>query len=141
MKQGGRPTVLRKRYDYERRGVPFYAWVLGLILLAVFTEVWLVTRMSEVTLQNDRVEKALAQAAARQSYLEAQLAATRTRPALALLAKRMGMKPAEPSQIVNLPAAYLADGDAPEEGGNSLVALGRRFADAIVPSARARVRR
>ncbi len=141
MMQGGRPTVLRKRYDYERRGVPLFAWVLGLILLAVFAEVWLVTRMSEVTLQSDRVEKALAQAVARQSYLEAQLAATRTRPALAALAKRMGMKPADPTQVVNLPGAYLADGDAPEEGGTTLIALGRRLADAIVPSARARARR
>jgi len=141
MKQGSRPHVLRKRFDFERRGVPLSAWVVGLALMAVFGDVWLVTRTSEVTLQKDRIEKALSQAAARDSYLEAQLAATRTRPALAALAKQMGMKPAEPSQVFVLPAAYLADGDAPDESGASLVAFGRRIADAIVPSARARARR
>jgi len=138
--KSARPTVLRKRFEFERRSVPMVAWVVGLALAAVFCDVWLVTRMSEVTLQNDRVEKALAQASARQSYLEAQLASTRTRPALQALARKMGMKPAEPSQVVILPAAYLADGYTPDEGGHSFVALSRRIADAIVPRAMAKGR-
>ena len=138
--KSNRPTVLRKRFELERRGVPLAAWVVGLALMAVFGDVWLVTRMSEVTLQKDKVERALAQASARQSYLEAQLASTRTRPALAALAKKMGMKPAEPTQVVILPAAYLADGDAPDVAGHSLLAFTRKVADAIVPGAMARTR-
>jgi hypothetical protein len=136
----GRPTVLRKRFEFERRGLPLSAWLIGLALMAVFCDVWLVTCTSQVTLQNDKVEKALAQASARQSYLEAQLAGTRTRPALAALARKMGMKPAEPNQVVVLPAAYLADGDAPEDGGTSFAALSRRAFDVLVPRAMARGR-
>jgi len=140
MKQWKPTPVLRKRFDFERRGVPLLAWVLGLVLVASFAEVWQATRVSELTLQTDRADKALAQAEARESYLESQLAATRTRPALAPLAARLGMKPAEPSQIVVVPASYLAGGDSFDDGGRTLVAFSRRVAEALVPSARARGR-
>jgi hypothetical protein len=51
------------------------------------------------------------------------------------------MKPAEPQQIVVVPAAYLAGGGGSEEGGGrAFVALGRRVAETLVPSARARTR-
>jgi Flp pilus assembly protein TadD len=134
------PTVLRRRFDVERRGLPLSAWLVGLVLVAVFCDVWLVTCTSQVTLQNDKVEKALSQATARQAYLEAQLAGTRTRPALMALAKKMGMEPADPSHVIVLPAAYLADGDTPDEGGTSLASLWRRASDALVPKAMARGR-
>ena len=62
MKQWKPTPVLRKRFDFERRGVPLLAWVLGLVLVASFAEVWQATRVSELTLQSDRAEKALAQA-------------------------------------------------------------------------------
>ena len=140
MKQWKPTPVLRRRFEFEKKGVPLLAWVLSLVLVATFVEVWQATRVSEFTLQIDRTEKALTQAEARQAYLESQLAATRTRPALAPLALKLGMKPAEPSQIVVVPAAYLAGGDAPEGGGKTLVALGRRVADFLVPAARARTR-
>ena len=141
MKQWKPTPVLRRRFEFDRPGVPLFAWVAGLVLIATFCEVWQATRVSEFTLQIDRAEKTLAQAEARQAYLESQLAATRTRPALAPLAQRLGMKPAEPSQIVLVPAVYLAGGDVVENGGRTLVALGRRFAEVLVPSARARTRR
>ena len=133
--------VLRRRYDSERRSVPLGAWVLGLVLSAVFVEVWQVTRVSELTLAIDRSEKAIAETQARRDYLDAQLAATRTRPALERRAAQLGMKPAEPEQIVVVPAAYLADGPGAEEGGRFLVALGRRVAETLVPQARAKSRR
>ena len=139
MRQQG-PTVLRQRFEFERRGLPFSAWLVGLVLVAVFCEVWLVTSTSQVTLLNDKAEKALAQASARQSYLEAQLAGTRTRPALQALAKKLGMKPADPGQVVVLPSQYLAQGDVPEDGGTSLAAMTRRVGDLIVPKAMARGR-
>lgn len=138
-----KPTtpVLRRRYDFDRRGVPLGVWILGLVLFAVFVEVWQVTRVSELTYALDKNEKAIAEAEARRDYLDAQLASTRTRIALERAAQKIGMKPAEPSQIVVVPAAYLADGPGAEEGGQFLAALGRRVAESFVPTARAKSRR
>ena len=133
--------VLRRRFDFERRGVPLGVWMLGLVLSAVFVEVWQVTRVSEMTLAIDKSEKSIAEAEARVDYLDAQLASTRTRPALERTASRLDMKPAEPQQIVVVPAALLADGPGAPEGGRFLAALGRRVAETLVPSARAKSRR
>jgi hypothetical protein len=133
--------VLRRRYDFDRKGVPLGVWILGLVLFAVFVEVWQVTRVSELTYTLDKTDKSIAEAQARRDYLDAQLAATRTRLALENAAHKHGMKPAEPSQIVVVPAAYLADGPGAEEGGRFLVALGRRVAESFVPTARAKSRR
>lgn len=132
--------VLRRRYDFDGRSVPLGAWILGLVLMAAFVEVWQVTRVSELTIATDLAATNLAKAEARRDDLEARLAATRTRPALEARARQLGMKPAEPSQIVVVPGAYLAGGDAAESGGRSLVAFGRRVAETLVPSARARTR-
>jgi hypothetical protein len=137
-----KPTpVLRRKFEFERKGIPLVAWIVGLVLVASFVEVWQATRVSELTLSIDKTSAQLSQADSRLADLEARLAAKRTRPALAALATRMGMKPAEPSQIVVIPAAYLAGNDFAENPAGTLVALGRRVADAVVPSARARGRR
>ena len=138
MKQWKPTPVLRRRFDFEKKGVPLVAWVVSLAMIATFTEVWQATRVSELTLRIDRAEKSLAQASSQQSDLDSRLAATRTRPALASAAHQLGMVPAEPSQIIVVPAAYLAGGDVAEGGGRSLALLGRRVADFLVPSARAR---
>jgi hypothetical protein len=140
MRKTTRTPVLRRRYDFDGRRIPLGTWILGLILVAAFVEVWQVTRVSELTLEIDRAALELAKAEARRDDLEARLAATRTRPALVAHAKALGMKPAEPQQIVVVPAAYLAGGEGAEEGGHALVALGRRVAETLVPSARARTR-
>lgn len=141
MKQWKPTPVLRRRFEFDKKGVPLIVWVLCLAMVATFTEVWQATRVSEFTLRIDRAEKALGQAGSRQADLESRLAATRTRPALAPLAAKLGMKPAEPSQIIVVPAAYLAGGDVSEGGGRTLALLGRRVADFLVPSARARTSR
>ena len=140
MKNRTKTPVLRRRYDFDRRTLPLGAWILALALSAAFVEVWQVTRVSELTLAIDEGTTELAKAEARRDGLEAQLAEHRTRTALESQARRLGMKPAEPQQIVVVPAAYLAGGSESVEGGRSLVALGRRFAESIVPSARARTR-
>lgn len=140
MKKRTPTPVLRRRYDYEGRSVPLGAWILALVLGAAFVEVWQVTRVSELTLETDRAAIELAKAEARRDDLEARLAATRTRTALEAHARRCGMKPAEPGQIIVVPDAYLAGRSPVEEGGQALVALGRRVAETLVPSARARTR-
>jgi hypothetical protein len=133
------PTpVLRRRYDLDGRSLPLGVWILALVLMAAFVEVWQVTRVSQLALETDRAAVDLAKAEARRDDLEARLAATRTRTALEAHARRAGMKPAEPGQIIVVPDAYLAGGGVVEEGGHALVALGRRVAETLVPSARAR---
>ena len=137
-----KPTpVLRRRFDFDRKGVPLVAWIVGLVLVASFVEVWQATRVSELTLSIDRTSAQLSQVQSRLSDLESRLAARRTRPALAGIASRLGMKPAEPIQTVLIPAAYLAGTDLPESAGSQLASLGRRVAEVVVPSARARSRR
>ena len=128
MKQWKPTPVLRRRFDFDKKGVPLAAWIVGLVLVASFVEVWQATRVSELTLSIDRTS----------AHLEARLAAGRTRPALAGIASKLGMKPAEPIQIVRIPAAYLAGADLPENAGSQLASLGRRVAEFVVPSARAR---
>jgi len=140
MKKRTPTPVLRRRFDFDRPRVPLAAWILGLVLVAAFVEVWQVTRVSELTFGTDRAAKSLAEAEARHDYLEGRLALTRTRPALEARARALGMKPAEPSQIVVVPTRFLAGGDEAEEGGGRLVALGRRVAESLVPSARAKGR-
>lgn len=140
MKKRTPTPVLRRRFDFDRTRVPLAAWILGLVLCAAFVEVWQVTRVSALTLSTEKTARALDEAQARHDYLEGRLAVTRTRSALEARARALGMKPAEPSQIVVVPTAYLAGGDGAEEGGGRLVAFGRRVAESLVPSARARGR-
>jgi CRP-like cAMP-binding protein len=141
MKQWKPTPVLRRRFEFDKKGVPLIAWVVGLVLVASFVEVWQATRVSELTISIDKTSAQLSQAQSRLSDLESRLAACRTRPALAGIASRLGMKPAEPTQIVMIPAAYLAGTDLPESAGSQIAMLGRRVAEFVVPSARARSRR
>ena len=49
-----KPTpVLRRKFDFEKKGVPLVAWIVGLALVATFAEVWQATRVSELTLSID----------------------------------------------------------------------------------------
>ena len=138
MKQWKPTPVLRRRFDFDKKGVPLAAWIVGLVLVASFVEVWQATRVSELTLSIDRTSVQLSQVQSRLSDLEARLAAGRTRPALAGIASKLGMKPAEPFQIVRIPAGYLAGAELPESAGTQLASLGRWVAEFVVPSARAR---
>jgi hypothetical protein len=139
-----RPTpVLRRRFHPERRSLPPAVGLVGLLLFAGFLEVWRVTRISELTIAIDRIEATAAQTEARRDYLDAQLAAARTRPALTSMARSWGMKPAEPAQIVVVPAAFLAGGSeasGTDRGLTGLAGLGRRTLDFLVQEARARTR-
>jgi len=140
MKTWGATPILRRRYHAERRGLPPIAWIVGLVLMVGFVEVWESTRVSALTLDIDRAARELARTEARRDYLDAELAAARTRPALAQAAKSLGMKPADPAQIVLVPDAYLAGTDNAVRADRGLAALGRRAFEVLVPQARARTR-
>ena len=75
-----KPTpVLRRRFDFDKKGVPLAAWIVGLVLVASFVEVWQATRVSELTLSIDRTSAQLSQVQSRLSDLDARLAAHHTR--------------------------------------------------------------
>ena len=140
MRKRNHTPVLRRRYDFSGRSIPLGAWILLLILGASFVEVWQATRASQLTISTDATSRKLQDAVALRDDLDAKLAATRTRTALESRARDLDMRPAEPNQIVIVPAAFLAGGSEQEEGGRALVAFGRRIAETLVPSARARSR-
>ena len=140
LKTRTKTPVLRRRYDFDRRALPLGVWILLLFAGAAFVEVWQVTRVSELTFAIDKSSLELAKAEARRDAIHASIAARSTRTALESEAKRLGMRPAEPDQIVVVPQEWLAGGGSSEEVGGALVALGRRVAETLVPSARARTR-
>jgi len=140
MKKKTPTPVLRRRFDFDRPRVPLAGWILVLVLVVAFVEVWQVTRVSALTMSTEKTARLLEDTEARRDYLEGRLAVTRTRSALEARARALGMKPAEPSQIVVVPAAYLAGGDGADERDESFAALGRMFAESLVPSARAKGR-
>ena len=52
------PTpVLRRRFEFDRPRVPLAVWILGLVLIAAFVEVWQVTRVSALTLDTERAAR------------------------------------------------------------------------------------
>ena len=120
-------------------------WLAALGLVGMLlVEVGQSSRMAELALELDQNRAALVQAQARLEFVQAQLERRTTRAELAPQASRLGLLPADPRQIVALPAEFLAaeaeaeaDG-SPEEA--SLLGLAERASRALVPEAKARVR-
>ena len=85
---------------------------------------------------------ALVQAQARLEFVRAQLERRITRAELAPEASRLGLSPADPGQVVALPAEYLAVDAAAESNADdaSLLGLAERASRALVPEATARAR-
>ena len=118
-------------------------WLLALALVGMLlVEVGQSSRVAELALQLDRNRAALAQEQARLEFVQAQLERRTTRAELAPLASQLGLAPADPQQVVALPAEFLA-GDAGSEGGaqtTSLLGWAERASRALVPEATARAR-
>jgi hypothetical protein len=112
--------------------------VVGMLLV----EVWQSSRMAQQSLAYDQSRSTYEQANARCDYLRATVDRRSTRPELAPMAEKTGLKPAEPGQIVLLPSEYLvADRPAPRaEDPPALLAAVERFSSALVPAATARSR-
>lgn len=118
-------------------------WLAALALVGMLlVEVGQSSRMAELALDLDQNRAALAQAQARLEFVQAQLERRTTRAELGPQASRLGLKPADPRQVVALPAEFLA-ADASAEGSPekaSLLGLAERASRALVPEATARVR-
>ncbi len=114
------------------------AATVGLLLV----EVWLSSRVAELSLTLDRNRTALVAAQARLEFVHAQLERQTTRATLAPLASELGLSPADARQVVVLPAAYLAAPGTPARSGDapSLVAWAERASRVLVPEATARGR-
>jgi hypothetical protein len=114
------------------------AAVVGMLLV----EVAMSSRVAELSLSLDRNRKALEGAQTRLDYVRAQLERRTTRATLASLADELALSPADPQQVVVLPASYLAAGRPTGGSGDApaLVAWAERLASELVPDATARAR-
>ena len=118
-------------------------WLAAAALVAMLlVEVGQSSRMAELSLDLDQNRAALVQAQARMEFVQAQLERRITRAELAPQATKLGLQPADPGQVVALPAEFLAvemtaEGKADDA---SLLGLAERASRALVPEAKARVR-
>jgi hypothetical protein len=134
-----RPRWRATEARVTRPGLWLFAFALVTMLLV---EVGQSSRMTELSLELDQNRAAVVQAQARLEFVQAQLDRRTTRAELAPQASKLGLKPADPKQVVALPAEFLA-ADAPADGSidqASLLGLAERASRVLVPEATARVR-
>ena len=134
-----RPRWRASEARVTRPGLWLFAFALVTMLLV---EVGQSSRMTELSLELDQNRAAVVQAQARLEFVQAQLDRRTTRAELAPQASKLGLKPADPRQVVALPAEFLA-ADAPADGSidpASLLGLAERASRVLVPEATARVR-
>lgn len=113
--------------------------VLGVLLL----EVWQTATVKSLSVRLSESNRALQQASASLDWQRAELERESTRSELGPMAASLGLKPVDASQLVALPADYLAEGDAPagQHGSTGLFAWAGRQVQSLVPEATARGRR
>ena len=137
--QRNRPRWRASEARVSRPGL----WLLALALVAMLlVEVGQSSRMAELSLELDQNRAALVQAQARLEFVQAQFERRGTRAELAPQASKLGLVPADPRQVVALPAEFLA-AEAPADGSPdnaSLLGLAERASRALVPEATARAR-
>lgn len=127
----------------ERRAIRPGLWLIALAAVAMLlVEVWQNARLAEQCLILDQTRTELARAQARLEYVRARIDRAATRAELLPLASQLGLAPADAQQVVQLPTAYLADGEDDRTVGRSstALALAERAARALVPEATARDR-
>jgi hypothetical protein len=117
-------------------------WLLlfALLLAAAFIEVWETTTASQLSLEIDRLEETVQQQEARLNHIRTLTAEATSRVRLAGKAEALGLRPADPEQIVEIPTIYLESGTERSLPRDGMVAVTRRIADVFIPSARARDR-
>lgn len=114
-------------------------WLVAAVAVTMMlVEVWQSSRVAQLALKLDQSRSALVQAEARLQYQRAELERRSTRSVLAPVATDLGLVPADPGQVVNLPSEYLADNDRGDAAAPMTPA--ERLAHVLVPDATARAR-
>lgn len=134
-----RPRVVWNATESHMLRPELWLVALGLIGL-LLTEVWQNARVTQLCLRLERTHHALAAAQAREAYVRAQLERRATRAALSPMAGSMGLVPADPRQVVTLPAEYLAADETNPTLDAPPPAWADRVSRALVPDATARGR-
>jgi hypothetical protein len=100
------------------------------------------SRVAQICLSLEQTHAACTQAAARLDFARAERERGITRAGLAPMANRLGLVPADATQLMALPSEYLADGGSTpaDEGSVPVLAWAERASRAIVPEATARSR-
>lgn len=127
----------------DRRAPNPGLWLIAFAAVAMLlTEVWQNSRLAEQCLALEQTRSELAGAQAHLEYLRARMDREATRAELVPLAHQLGLAPADVQQVVQLPTAYLADGDGGRavERPSTALAWAERAARALVPEATARGR-
>ncbi len=118
-------------------------WLIAVAAIAMLLiEVWQNSRLAEQCLALEQTRSELARAQAHLAYVRARMDREATRAELVPLASQLGLAPADAQQVVQLPTAYLADGEGGRTVGRPSTALAwaERAARALVPEATARGR-
>ncbi|HTR97935.1 MAG TPA: hypothetical protein VMH61_08540 [Candidatus Acidoferrales bacterium] len=112
--------------------------VLGALLL----EVWQCSTVASLSDQIGRATRQVQQANAELEWARAQLERESSRASLAPLASALGLKPADPQRIVQLPEEYLEPAETRAASAAApFGALASRIVQSLVPDASARGRR
>ena len=111
------------------------------VLAALLLEVWQCSTVASLSVEAGRANAALRRASAELEWTRAGLDRSSGRAEVGSLAVAAGVRPADPSQTVWLPAEYLeADEPAAAPAPPSLLADAGRALQALVPDATARSR-
>ena len=142
MKSSFRRNRPRWRASETRVARPGLWLLASALVVMLLVEVGQSSRMAELALQLDQNRASLVQAQARLEFVQAQLERRTTRAELAPQADKLGLQPADPKQVVALPAEYLAAETAADGSADnaSLLGLAERASRALVPEATAKPR-
>ncbi len=142
MRRAGKRTAPSWRMTDARALQP--GWLLGaLLLLAILLlEVWQQSAVASLSLRAGRANEQLQRASNDLEWTRAQLDQNTRRSEVGSLAFSAGVRPADATQVVWLPADYLEeDGAAADpKGSPALLAAAGRALQSLVPEAKARGR-
>jgi hypothetical protein len=127
----------------ESRPVRPEVWLVAVVAIGMLLiEVWQSSRVAELSLHLDQVRSALADTRVHVDYLRADGERLFTRAELGPAARRLGLAPARPQQMVAIPAAYVAETGTAERRFRppSLWTMAERASRVLVPEATARDR-
>lgn len=143
MRQVWRHSAPSWRIPDTRRLKP--AWILaaGLLLAMLLLEVWQQSTVASLSLRAGRANDELKRYTTDLEWTLAQLDRSATRAEVGTLAFSAGVRPADASQLVWLPADYLEEDGVVgnHESSPALLAVAGRALQSLVPEAKARGRR